>query len=154
MFKGWLGNKKEEEVDGHLCLNVKDEKEMNCDVADVESEEEKEKPELDALTLDEAKLDEVMADAELADLSKAEAKEEGEASLLAEGSKAKKEEEIDDKKPRAKEHFLVLVGTYSIGKERIVKGLISSAPACELFAEVFLDSHRESHRIQDLLQRP
>ena len=38
----------------------------------------------------------------------------------------KLEPEADDKKDvkvRKKDHFLVLVGTYSIGKERIVKGI-------------------------------
>lgn len=154
LFKGWLGNKKEEDDDGHLCLTAKDEKEMNCDVADVESEEEKEKPELDALTLDEAEPDEAMPDAELEDASKAEAKEEEETSLLAEEVKTTKEEEVDEKKPRTKEHFLVLVGTYSIGKERIVKGLLTSAPALELYAESTLDSYRQSYWVQDLLQRP
>jgi DNA cross-link repair 1A protein len=86
-------------------------------------------------------------------------------------NKAKKEEleeqemngsllldENDDKKKvivkaeGPKERLLVMVGTYSIGKERIVKGMCPRLARWYKKAEQSFNRHRPCHQCQDLLR--
>lgn len=169
LFKGWLGasstKKEEPQEDGHLCLSASredqssDEEEMNCDVADQREEESfetDEKPALDLLTLDEKPTEAIVPnddDQAQEEIAHEKApKREGTALLAGqEASNVMAKIEEDGKKPNAREHILVLVGTYSIGKERIVKG--ASKPSRVVSYTYRALRYREGYQFEDLLQR-
>jgi hypothetical protein len=139
VFKGWLVNKSKKEEDADPKLEPKPE--------DAPKEEEDGPVQGSSMDLDCPPEDEPTDGTKLSKKAKEQAKKEIEEAI----NRVKPEAESDEKKIKP-ERILVLVGTYSIGKERIVKGL--SKFRLRAGAENTLsNSHCESHWKQDLLRR-